>query len=73
MFATTLDGDGGDDICDGEDFDIGKDDFGGVNGDDDGDGDGDNNDDDGVHWLCVVTVNLAQSLVPCPNSLHPPT
>ena len=37
MFATTLDGGGGDDIGDGEDFDIGKDDFGGDNGDGDGD------------------------------------
>ena len=72
MFATTLDGWDGDDIVDGEDFDIGKDDFGGGNGDGDADVDGDG-DGDGVHWLCVVTVNLAQSLVPCPNSLHPPT
>ena len=67
MCATPWDGGGGDDIGDGEDFDIGKNDLGGDGDNNDGDGDG-----DGVHWLCVVTVNLAQSLVPCPNSTHPP-
>ena len=66
MFATPWDGGCGDDIGDGEDFDIGKNDLGGDGDNNDGDG-------DGVHCRCVVTVNLAQSLVPCPNSLHPPT